>query len=1039
MSPGDEDSYAEQPALAWLCGDENHEGLGWTYIHGSYLAPDRSGGERQDHSEVVLATRLRKALARLNPGVPSHALDDAVKDVMKPASPQVIEDHRTFHELLLSGVKVTFNDAGEEQTRLLRLVDFENPDANEFLAVNQFRIVIGKKNRRPDILLFVNGLPLGQVELKNPGDEAATAQAAVNQVAHYTQTIPALYRFVEIIGVSDLLQARVGTVSTPAEHFAEWKSLDEQERKSGKPQLQTMLEGVFAPRALLDLIRNFVTFESDGRRTYKVMAKYHQVHAVNAAVEQLIKAIAGGGRGGVVWHTQGSGKSYTMVFLVTKLRRDARFSNPTVVCVTDRLDLDDQLEQNFERQTHLRDVTQRADEVAGGGNSLQSLLAGRQAGGIIFTTIQKFRPSAKQAKMPVLSERRNIVVIADEAHRSQYASFAENITLALPNAARIGFTGTPIEKADRSSQLVFGDYISIYRMREAQEDGATVPIYYESRQVPVEADPDQLRQAAAVLEGEETEGANKLITAWAQLEKVVGQPERLIKVADDIAKHYSERIEVLEGKAMVVTYSRRIAVEMTALLRERLGKEAVDCIITASATDPPEISQYRRSKKEMEDLATEFKDPDSELRVVVVRDMWLTGFDAPALHTLYVDKPMRDHGLLQAIARVNRVFRDKPGGLVVDYIGIGEDLRASLLAYDSGAVDDPVVPLGRALIGLQEKYEVLAGMLHPAGFSDFASLDAVGRAKLLADAHDLILDSDKQTRELLDEQAALAKWYALVRTEPQAIALKEEVGFFNTLAGAVRKYTPPDGQASPQAEQAVRQFFSEGLAAGEVVDVFGLADKDRPELSVLSDDFLDNIGKRNDHANLRIRLLEKLLNDEIKGRLRTNRTQAKEFTDAIEELLARYEDRQLTSAEVVERLVELAKKLRDARDRHEQLGLTPEEAAFYDALAGSSADVQADPQLAAIAHDIVQTLRGSGKLRVDWTDHHSSQAAIRRLIKRLLRKHGYQPPAASTRKNGGGGGGDSPLDYTAHVLYEQARTLYRYWPDVDGGLLFDSH
>jgi type I restriction enzyme R subunit len=1031
---GAEDKYAEQPALTWLCGDgATHGGLGWAYLHGSALGPDAAAPERETYADVVLVDRLRKALARLNPDVPTAAFEDAMKAVIATQSPQLIEDHRRFHELLLTGVKVNYSKQGQEHTALVRLVDFDDPNANEFLAVNQFRIVIGPKNRRPDILLFVNGIPLGQVELKNPGDELATAESAVNQVTHYMTTIPALYRFVEVIGVSDLLQARVGTVSTPAEHFAEWKSLNEQERSSGKPQLQTMLEGVFEPAAFLDIIRNFVTFENDGRRTFKVMAKYHQVHAVNAAVDQLLKAVASGGRGGVVWHTQGSGKSYTMVFLVTKLRRDARFANPTVVCVTDRIDLDDQLEGNFLRQTHLMNVVQRAQEVAGGDDSLHGLLAGRQAGGILFTTIQKFRPPTGQPRMPVLSERRNVIVVADEAHRSQYASFAQNITLALPNAARIGFTGTPIEKADRSSRLVFGDYISVYRMREAQEDGATVPIYYESRQVPVEADAEKLREVADVLETEETEGVNKLITSWAQLEKVVGQPERIRKVADDLAAHYKARVETLEGKAMLVAYSRRIAAEMTKLLREHLSNDAVDCVITASATDPPELSQYRRSKKEMEDLATAFKEPDSPLRLVVVRDMWLTGFDAPSLHTLYVDKPMRDHGLLQAIARVNRVFKDKPGGLVVDYIGIGEDLRASLRAYDTDAVEEPVIPLDRALRGLREKFEVLAAMLHGAGFAKFDELDQVGRAKLLADAHNLLLGSDELTRDFLDEQAALAKWYALVRTEPEAIELKDKVAFLNTLAGAVRKYTPPPGQASQQAEQAVRQFFSEGLAAGEVVDVFGLADKDRPEISVLSDEFLDTVGQRTDHPNLRIKLLQKLLNDEVRTRLRTNRTQAKEFSDEIHAVLARYENRQLTSAQVVEKLVELAKKLRAAKDRHEQLGLTEEEAAFYDALAGGSSDVAADPKLAAIAQDLVDALRNGGKLRVDWTEHPASQAAVRRIIKRLLRKHSHQPPVPL-----GGGGGGGSLGYAAAALYEQARTLYRYWPDVGGDVLFET-
>ncbi len=637
--------------------------------------------------------------------------------------------------------------------------------------------------------------------------------------------------------------------------------------------------------------------------------------------------------------------------------------------------------------------------------------------------------------MPVLSKRSNIIVVADEAHRSQYDTFAENIRLALPNASRIGFTGTPIEKADRSSQLVFGNYISVYRMRDAQADGATVPIYYESRQVPVEADPDELAKVAAVLETEETEGANKLVTAWAQLEKVVGQEERLVKVADDLAKHFATRCEGLAGKGMVVTYSRHIAARMTELLRERLGDEAVDCVISANATDPPELSKFRGSKKQKEDLATDFKDPDSKLRLVVVRDMWLTGFDAPVMHTLYVDKPMRDHGLLQAIARVNRVFRDKPGGLVVDYIGIGEDLRASLSAYAADDIaDEPIISIKAALAGFAEKLEILSDMLHPVGFDRFDKLDQMERAQLLIDADNHLLQDDTLVKTYMDEQAALAKWYALVQTEPQVIAEKPKVGFFNTLAGLIRKYTPPKGQASATAEQAVKQFFSTGLAAGEIIDVFGLADKDRPELSVLSDDFLDNLGQQTSHPNLQLKLLQKLLNDEITGRLRSNRTQAKEFADAMERLLTQYENRQLTSAQVVEKLVELAKRIRDARGRHEQLGLTTEEAAFYDALAGSTHAAVADPELAKVAHEIVTALRGKDGLRVDWTEHPNSQAAIRRVIKRVLRRTGYKPPPAPANS----GGGSSQLDYFATAVFEQAKTLYRYWPEVDDGRLFHS-
>ena len=595
---------------------------------------------------------------------------------------------------------------------------------------------------------------------------------------------------------------------------------------------------------------------------------------------------------------------------------------------------------------------------------------------------------------------------------------------------RIGFTGTPVEKADRSTLLVFGDYVSVYRMRQAQEDHATVPIYYESRQIPVEIEnPDELREVEAVLEEEEQTAASKLVTAWAKLEKVVGAPDRLRHLADDAAEHYLARCEALEGKAMVVAYSRRVAAELTELLREHLGARAVECVISAQATDDPEISRFRRSKPELKDLARRFRDPDDPLRVVVVRDMWLTGFDVPALHTLYVDKPMRDHGLLQAIARVNRVFRDKPGGLIVDYIGIGEDLRASLRAYDDKDLDEPVIPAARAVAGLWEKYEVLCALLHPVGFHPGALRRAPDEPKLFWDAYNLILESDQTTQQFLDTHTALARWYALARTQPAAVELRDDVRFFNKLAAEVRKITIPDAQASQAAEQAVRQFFSEGLAAGEVLDIFGIADKDRPEISVLSDEFLDSITKRTEHPNVQIRLLEKLLNDEIKGRTRANQMQAKLFSEEVRAVLQRYELKQLTSAEVVERLVEIAKQLRGARHRHEQLGLTPEEAAFYDALAGGVEDVIADPQLATIARELVDGIRTD--LTVDWADRQATEAKVRARIKRLLRKHKYQPPAP---KPNGGGGELIAFDHAAQLVLDQAKALYRYWPDVEDAL-----
>jgi type I restriction enzyme R subunit len=1012
-----EDVYAEQPTLQWL--DE----LGWEVEHGPDFGPGGASPERDTWRDVVLIGRLRSAVAGLNPELPEDAVEYVVQQVLTTTSPNVIEDHAGFHRMLVDRVPVTYADAdGLERTARAKIVDFEDPEQNDFLALNQFTVIYGSKNRRPDVLLLVNGIPLGQVELKNPADGTATPEAAANQVAHYAETIPPLYRFVEIVGVSDLLQARVGTISTPAEHFAEWKAMDAADSEQ-RSELEVMLRGAFSPEQLLDLVHNFVLFEVDAGKTTKVLAKYHQVDAVNRAVEATAEAMHGDGRAGVVWHTQGAGKSYSMVFYTQKLRRDARFRNPTIVCVTDRIDLDDQLMQTFAKQTELAQSVKQAEEVSGGRGSLHELLK-VPAGGVVFTTIQKFLPPTGAKDMPVLSERENVIVVSDEAHRSQYADFARNLRKALPSATRIGFTGTPIEKENRSTSLTFGDYISVYRMRQSQEDQATVPIYYESRQIPVAVEhPEALRQVEEVLEGEEEAARSKLVTSWAKLEKVVGSPERIERLAGDVAEHFRARCETLAGKGMVVAYSRRIAAELTHALRQRLGTEVVDCVISAQATDPPELSRFRRSKAELKQLAKDFRAPDHPLRMVVVKDMWLTGFDAPVLHTLYVDKPMRDHGLLQAIARVNRVFRDKPGGLVVDYIGVGDDLRASLQAYDEADVDEPMIPAARAVAGLWEKYEVLAAMLHPAGYRP-RELHLLDTERLFQDAFNYLLATDERTRQFLDVQTALARWYAMARTERAALELRDEIGFFNQLAGAVRKITTPSDQASKEAEQAVRQFFSAGLAAGEVLDVLAIADKDRPELSVLSDEFLDSITERSERPNIQVRLLEKLLKDEVRAQRRRNATQAQIFSEKLSEVLHRYELRQLTSAEVVERLVSIAKELRSARRRHEQLGLSEEEAAFYDALAGGSDHVEADPKLATIAHELVEGIRND--LSVDWADRESTEAKIRTKIKRLLRRHGYPPP---TGVRGGGRRGGS-MDGVTDAVLGQAKMLYRYWPEV---------
>lgn len=1018
--PGEskEDFYAEQPALQWL-GE-----LGWEVKHGPDLGPGGAAPERESWRDVVLVGRLRSAVAGLNSELPEDAVEHVVQQVLTTTSPNVIEDHADFHRLLVDQVPVTYQDAdGVERSDRAKLVDFERPEENDFLALNQFTVIVGSKNRRPDVLLFVNGIPLGQIELKNPADEKATPESAVTQVAHYVETIPPLYRFVEIIGVSDVIQARVGTITTPAEHFAEWKTMDPAEGV-GKSELELMLSGAFAPERLLDLIHNFVLFEVDAGKATKVLAKYHQVDAVNRAVEATAEAMRGDGRAGVVWHTQGAGKSYSMVFYAQKLRRDPRFESPTVVCVTDRIDLDDQLMQTFAKQAELAQSVKQADAVAEGSSSLRALLE-VPAGGIVFTTIQKFVPPGDSEEMPALSERRNVIVVSDEAHRSQYADFARNLRKALPNATRIGFTGTPIETERKSTSLTFGDYISVYDITRAVEDGATVRIYYEGRIVPLDiADAELVAETEKLLQQEDEEAAGKLISTETRLDRVVGSAARLDKVAADIATHFQERQRLLEGKAMVVGMSREICVELTERLKQTLGDEAVTCVITAQATEP-KLNKYRRSKAEMKQVANDFKDPEHPLKVVVVRDMWLTGFDVPPMHTMYIDKPMRDHGLLQAIARVNRVFRDKPGGLVVDYIGIGEDLRKALPRYAAEDVEDAMTPLRQVISKLREKHEVVREFFHGLEWSDRDQLDAAGRATLLAQAHAQVVDDEEETRRFLDEQSAFARLLALVNPEPAVEELLDDAEFFAEVAASVRKYTPPEGEPGEAARQAVKQVFSAGLGAGEVTDVLGLPGDERLEVSILSDEFLDDLQRKMAEPPLTVAFLKKLLGDEIRSRGRRNQMQAKLFGDELEAVLARYRNRQITGAEVVKALVDLAKKVRDARHRHQELGLGEEEAAFYDALVGSAEEVAADPKIAEIARDLVRGIRAD--LSVDWTSHENREALIRRKVKRLLRKHHYRPPA----KGSSGGGGRMTMERATALILDQARVLYYKWPEVD--------
>ncbi len=1033
-----EDTLAEQPTLEWL------QELGWTYVHGPTIGPNGVEPERVSFTEVLLRDRLRAAIERLNPDLPSAAVAVAVADVAQTASTTPIDDHAAFHNLLLEGVKVSWKDAnGTMRSGQAQIVDFARVDANDFLVVNQFAIQHGPQTRRPDVLLFVNGIPLGQIELKNPGDPLATPTGAINQIKTYVDHIPQLYRFVEFVAVSDLVTARAGTITCEPEHFAAWRSMDRAEDE-GKSALEVLLRGMFTPERFLDIIESFTLFLGRSGPTIKILAKYHQYDAANRAVAAIRAAASdratSKGRAGVVWHTTGAGKSFTMLFFTQKIRRDPILRNPTIVAVTDRVDLDDQLHRDFAAHRSLGPIVQQAESVSGGPDSLASLLKGTAAGGVIFTTVQKFQPSDKSRPMPVLSDRDNIIVMADEAHRSQYASFAANLQEALPNALRIGFTGTPIEKGDRSTRLAFGDYISTYTISRAVEDGATVPIYYESRRAPIDVTDESLLKAVeTALDDTPDEERRSFETTWVQLARVVGAPDRLDRVCTDIATHFTERCDVLEGKALVVGMTREICAEMARRLKDTLGDEAVTCVMSASPTDDEAVrgpnSEYVRSKKAMEDVAKLFRKPDSKLRVVVVRDMWLTGFDVPCLHTLYVDKPMKDHGLLQAIARVNRVFRDKPGGLVVDYIGIGEDLRQSLQAYDDQTQSEAAIDLKVAVKRLTEKQEILAAMFH--GLDRDVLTDPkkskTERATLLAVAHAKVITDDATTKTFLTEQALFERWFKLVHPNEPARGYTRDRVFFAAVAGSVRKIDPSKGVSDSAAEQAIKQFFSEGLAAGDIVDVLDLAADDRTEISILSDAFVNSVQKNVPSDNLQVAIFKRLLNDQIRVQMKRNAIQAKLFSDRIDDLLSRYELRQLTSEAVIKALVEMAREMRNISDRATELGLSDEEIAFYDALAGGTPeDAATDPQLATLAHKLTEALRTD--LSVDWSSRESTRAAIRSKVKRLLRQEGYAPPA-TTSGNGGGRVETRDLNAIVDMILQQAVVLYANWPDMENPAL----
>ncbi len=1022
MAPFTE-SEVEDAALEWL------EGLGWKVAHGPEIAPHTEGAERADYTEIVLEQRLRDALDRLNAELPDDALDDAFGKVIRPAGSTLETRNRAFHRLVVDGATIEYRTAeGAVRGAQVSVIDYRNPVNNDWLAVNQFTVVQGEHERRPDVVLFVNGLPLGLIELKNPADEKATVWTAWTQIQTYKAELTDLFAFNAALITSDGVDARIGTLTAGREWFKPWRTIGG-EMLAGPhlPQLQVMLEGTCERHRFLRLVRDFIVFEDDGSgKLAKKMAGYHQFHAVGTAVAETLRATqlqreaegdrelrlddsvrrpggdAGDRRIGVVWHTQGSGKSLTMAFYAGRIIREPAMENPTVVVLTDRNDLDDQLFGTFSR---CRDLLRQPPTQAGSRADLRAKLA-VESGGVVFTTIQKFFPEEKGDRHPVLSERRNIVVIADEAHRSQYDfidGYARHMRDALPNASFIGFTGTPIELEDANTRAVFGDYISVYDIERSVEDRATVPIYYESRLAKLTLDEAERPKIdpdfEEVTEGEEVERKEKLKTKWAQLEAVAGAGPRLRLIARDIVSHFDRRIEAMDGKAMIVCMSRRICFdlyrELTRLRpdwhHEDDGKGRIKVVMTGGASDPPGWQPHIRNKARREMLAKRFRDPGDPLRVVLVRDMWLTGFDAPSLHTMYVDKPMRSHGLMQAIARVNRVFGDKPGGLVVDYLGLAHELKQALATYtESGGTGKTTVDQSEAVAVMLEKYEVCCGLFHGFDYSGWDEGTPSERVTLLPGAQEHILAQENGKERCLRAVRELSQAFALAVPHEEAMRIRDDVAFFQAVRSVLAKRAAGEARTEEELDMAIRQIVSRAVASEGVVDIFAAAGLEKPDISILSEEFLAEV-RGMKQRNLAVELLRKLLKGELAIRRRRNVVQARSFAELLDQTVRRYTNRAIEAAQVVEELIQLARDMREANARGEALGLSEDELAFYDALETNDSAVQVlgDETLQDIARELVETVRNN--VRIDWTLRENVRANLRRLVKRILRKHGYPP------------------------------------------------
>ncbi|MHB8816517.1 MAG: type I restriction endonuclease subunit R [Steroidobacteraceae bacterium] len=1024
------ESIVEGAALAWL------ETLGYTVLHGPDIAAGEPGAERSDpnYRDVLLERRLRQALVRLNPDLPPEAVEDAYRKLTRMDAPSLIERNRALHRMLVDGVTVEYRRKdGSIAGAQAQVIDFDTPASNDRVAVNQFTVSDGQHTRRPDVVLFVNGLPLAVIELKNPADENATVWSAFQQLQTYQAQIPALFASNAILLASDGVQARIGSLGAGREWFKPWRTITGREdAPPQKPELQVVLQGVFEQRRFLDLLRYFIVFEDSaavgggGGKLVKKMAGYHQFHAVNAAVEETLRAAqsqaadrvaeppgryeagkrAGGEPGdrrvGVIWHTQGSGKSLTMAFYAGRVILHPAMANPTIVVLTDRNDLDDQLFGTFAR---CRDLLRQPPVQAIDRTDLRAKLA-VASGGVVFTTIQKFFPEERGDRHPVLSERRNIVVIADEAHRSQYDfidGFARHMRDALPHASFVGFTGTPIEKTDANTRAVFGDYISVYDIQRAVFDGATVPIYYESRLAKLtlkESERPKIDpEFEEATEGEEVERKEKLKSRWAQLEAVVGSENRIKRVARDLVEHFQNRLATMDGKAMVVVMSRRIAVDLYRELALLKPEWAIDddaagvlkVVMTGSASDPLEWQPHIRNKARREALANRYRDPTDPFRIVIVRDMWLTGFDAPSLHTMYADKPMRGHGLMQAIARVNRVFKDKPGGLVVDYLGLADELKQALATYtEAGGTGKTALDQAEAVALMLEKHEVCRGLFHGFDWSRWSTGTPQDRLSLLPAAQEHILAQEDGKARLLRAVTELSLAFALAVPHEEAFRIRDDVGFFQAVRAVLAKNAAGERRTDEELEHAIRQIISRAVTSDGVIDIFAAAGLKKPDISILSDEFLAEV-RGMPQRNLAVELLQKLLRGEIKNRARRNVVQGRSFAELLEASLRRYQNRAIETAKVIEELIQLAKDMRAANARGEALQLSEDELAFYDALEvnDSAVKVLGEPTLAGIARELVATVKKN--VTIDWTMRENVRAQLRVIVKRILRKHGYPP------------------------------------------------